>query len=189
MTLSLLHHQFVTIIKPVVERWARANFRDDEQVAEAVGMSWKWFLSLSRRGKDGTRFPGAIARRAVCAVRAGRRVVRSLSARDALSTVAQQRHGFTVSRLPDYETLSVNPFTEALAEHGQADPADHAAFRCDWPRFLNQQSERDVRMAEQLGMGEKATVVAGKIGVSPGRLTQLRQRLMRRWHEFHGEAA
>jgi hypothetical protein len=51
------------------------------------------------------------------------------------------------------------------------------------------QSARDRRIANQLGMGEQAKLVAGRIGVSPGRLTQLRQRLRDRWRTFHGEAA
>jgi len=105
---------------------------------------------------------GSLACFAVRAVRSGRRVA-GVKRResDVLNPCAARRRGFTVSRLPNVtDTLSVNPFTLALADHGEADPADHAAFRCDWPAFLNSQDRREVRMAEQLGRGDQAKEVA-----------------------------
>lgn len=180
--MTKLHAKFNAKILPVVTRWARANFRDPDLVAECIGLAWKWTRSLHRRRKDGSKFPSAIAGFAVRAVRSGRRVAGQLPSKDAMSPRAWWRHAFTVQRLPDIETESCNPMMEALADHGRA---DHAAFLIDWPRFLGEQSERDRQLAELLGMGEQAAKVAHKLKLSPGRVTQLRHRLRDRWQEFH----
>jgi hypothetical protein len=41
-----------------------------------------------------------------------------LSAKDALNPIIWRRRGFTVQALPEHETLSTNPLTDALADHG-----------------------------------------------------------------------
>src|SRR5580704_2407688 len=105
--LRKLHHQFTTRVLPVVTRWARSNFgRDDDNVAEAVALAWKWFRRMARRGKDGSLFPGTIARYAVRAVRSGRRVAGQLSAKDAMNPITWRRLGFTVCSLPECEPVS-----------------------------------------------------------------------------------
>ena len=43
--------------------------------------------------------------------------------KDCLSPTAQARHGFAVGRLPDCETLSSNPLSEALADNTRS-PVD-----------------------------------------------------------------
>lgn len=184
-----LHARFNAVILPVVQRWARANFRDPDCIAECVGLAWKWTKSLADRGKDGTIFPSAIAKYAVRAVRSGRRVCGQLPTKDAMSITAWRRNGFTVVHFPEHDTFASegNPFEVAMADHRNAPVAEHAAFRIDWPRFLGQQSERDQRMAEQLAQGEQAAKVARELGVAPCRVTQLRQRMMRRWADFHGQ--
>jgi hypothetical protein len=187
-----LHETFNSKVAPAVAKWARHNFRtDDDAVQECIGLAWKWCLSLAHRGKDGSRFASAIARFAVRAYRSGRRVCGQLRARDAMSPRAWWRHGFTVEAFPEHDTFAAddNPMLTAMADHGRADPADHAAFRIDWPRFLALLSDRDRQLAEQLGVGEPGNVVARKFAISPGRVTQVRQRLIREWAKFHGEAA
>jgi len=72
----------------------------DDRVAETVALAWKHFAALTRRGKDPAGFVTTLSLRASQAVKAGRRLVRSDGARDALSPVAKVRHGFVVSRLP-----------------------------------------------------------------------------------------
>ena len=185
--MARLHRIFNRRILPVVEGHARRKFgADDDKVQEARALAWKWCRRQWRQGKRPQDWAGAIATFAARAVRSGRKLTGMIRSKDALNEIAWRRFGFTVSPLPDFSTLSSNPFSEALADHGQAPVPDHVAFRCDWPTFLAQQSARDQRMAELLGRGERANVVARQIGVSPGRLTQLRQALMRRWCEFHG---
>ncbi len=93
-----------------------------------------------------------------------------------------QRKNFVVQSISQYATLKDdNPLAEALADHRNASIPDLVAFRIDWLRFLNRRPLRDQRMAEMLGLGEKANKAAQTLGVCPGRLTQLRQRLREDW--------
>src|SRR5579871_6530163 len=39
--MTRLHAKFNAKILPVVTRWARINFRDDDLVAECIGLAWK----------------------------------------------------------------------------------------------------------------------------------------------------
>ncbi len=65
-----------------IERHARIKFADvrcpqrkADFIAEAVGLSWKWWLVLWEKGKDPRKFVSALAGYAVKAARSGRRVV------------------------------------------------------------------------------------------------------------------
>ena len=112
-----------------------------------------------------------------------------ISAKDAMNQHTWRRRGFTVQALPECETLTWNPIMNALADHGQADVADHAAFAVDWEMFLAGLSPRDKRLALLLATGEQARIVARELGLSCGRVTQIRQQLMHRWRAYQGEAA
>jgi hypothetical protein len=92
-----------------------------------VALSWKWFLAMARRGKDGREFPSSIAIFAARAVRCGRKVCRQESTRDALSPVAQGRHDFAVCTLPEFSTLSNNPLEEALTDNRQTPVPDQVS--------------------------------------------------------------
>lgn len=188
--MSHQHQLFNTHILPTVEGHARRRFgAAADPVAEAVALAWAWSRRLWERGKRPEAFGGAIAKFAVKAVRSGRRAAGTMRRRDAMNPIAQARVGFYVAKLLDFETLSDNPLAEALHDNTRTPPPDAAAFRIDWPRFLALQPERERRMAEQLASGEPANVVARRLGVSAGRLTQLRKRLRDRRREFHGDAA
>ena len=118
---SLPHLQaaFLSIV-PRIELHGRVcfrtkNFQDQQEaVAEMVGLCWKWFVRLAEQGKDATHFPSVLATFAARAVYNGRRVAGTCKAKDALSPVAQRRHGFAVGRLPDVSTLNGNPLFDAL---------------------------------------------------------------------------
>ena len=53
---------------------------------------------------------------------------------------------------------------------------DQVQFRLDWPRFFATLSGRDRRLAAFLALGHSGRQAAGRFGLSPGRVTQLRQR-------------
>jgi hypothetical protein len=74
-----------------------------------------------------------LATLAAKAVRSGRRVYGQNRSKDAMNENTQQRHSFTVNRLPDFSTLSVNPYTEALIDNTGSTVPDQVAFRMDWP--------------------------------------------------------
>ena len=73
--------------------------KQEELLAEMATLCWGWFLRLVRRGKDVLHFFNALAGLAARAAGSGHRLCGQQSAKDALSPVAQSRHGFSVGRL------------------------------------------------------------------------------------------
>ena len=61
---------------------------------------------------------------------------------------------------------------------------DQAAFRIDWPAWMQTQTERDRRIIDDLMAGERTFDVSQKYGLSPGRISQLRRRLHDDWEVF-----
>ena len=122
-TADHLHVVFLALL-PRIERHGRVYFRHlkcphrrADAVAEMVAVAWRWHLRLARRGKDVTRFPSALAAYAARAVRGGRRVCGQEKGKDALSPLAQRRHGFVVSSIPDGSKLDANVFSDALIDN------------------------------------------------------------------------
>lgn len=193
-TVAALHHQFACIL-PVVERHARVAFRHvkcpcrrDDLVAEAVALSWKWFVRLCQVGKDASTFPTTLAGYAARAVRCGRRLCRKESVRDALSPSAQCRHGFVTQTLPEVETgVDGNEVIDALRDNTVTPPCQQAAFRHDFPLWLSRLTRRDRLLALDLMKGERTLEAAGKHRISPARVSQLRRHFRRDWLHFCGE--
>ena len=61
---------------------------------------------------------------------------------------------------------------------------DQAAFRIDWPAWMETQTERDRRIIDDLMAGERTFEVSRKYGLSSGRISQLRRRLHDDLEEF-----
>ena len=193
-SLARLQATFLSTILPKVIAHGRVSFRhvrcrhqQEELLAEMTGLCWRWHLRLAQRGKDSTRFPSALASYAARAVRAGRRACGQERGRDALSPSAQRRHGFLVSALPEVSTLSDNPLAEALHDNTQTPPDEQCAFRIDFPAWRASRTERDRLVLDDLMLGERTLDVAGKYGISAGRVSQLRRQLLLDWRRFLSE--
>jgi hypothetical protein len=204
---AVLHDRFLRLL-PRIEGHARIFFRgvrcparQEDLVQECVALGWRWFLRLTEQGKDVFAFPSAFGALLARAVRCGRRLCGQEKSRDALSFVAQARHGFRVERLPQstrspHEHLYADPhgqalhdeFEERLRDNTLTPVPDAAAFRIDWPLFLCGLTARDREMALFLALGNSGKAAAAKFGVSPGRVTQLRQQWCRAWRACQGEA-
>jgi hypothetical protein len=185
-----LHAAFLSIL-PRIELHARIYFRHvrcphrrEDYVAEAVGLAWAWFLRLVHGGKDPLTFPSALATFAARAAGSGRRVCGQERARDVLSPVAQARHGFVVRRLSDRDTLGCDPLSDALADSTRTPPDEQCAFRLDFPAWLAILGDRDRRIAETLMLGERTVDAAGRFGLSPARVSQLRRAFRDGWERF-----
>jgi hypothetical protein len=74
-----------------------------------------------------------------------------------------------------------------LAEDNRVSPADEACFQIDFEDWLDGLPGRDRRVAELLAAGEMTGDVVWMVGVSPGRVSQLRRELAESWQEFQGE--
>ncbi len=191
---NLLHTAFLTMLHKI-ETHARIFFRDvkcpdkkADRIAESVALAWVWFRNLARRGKDATAFPCVLASFAARHVKAGRRLCGQERSNDAMSAVAQQRHSFVVEKLSDYSTLNGTPLEEALQDNRRSPVPDQVSFRLDFPAWLTTLSERDQRVVEDLALGHRTIDVARKYGISPGRVSQLREQFRRDWMRFVDDA-
>lgn len=153
--------QFETEIMPVVERYARSQFRGhhaaDEMVATAVVLAWHYW---SNRPQDFAA--GHWARIAVRHVWAGRDLPGcGVRARDAMHRAAQ---GAGMDELTDR-----CPGPEKVVEVAELSRL-----------LLATLNARERRLAEMLAGGATAMEVAETLHLSPGRITQIRQALMER---------
>src|SRR5689334_9786417 len=131
--LCALQVAFLAIV-PRIERHGRVYFRHvkcpvhkADAIGEMVALCWMWFLRLAHHGKDATQFPSALATFAARAVHSGRCLAGSCTAKDALSPVAQRRHGFAVGQLPTISTLNGNPLFDALHDNTRSAVPDQVA--------------------------------------------------------------
>lgn len=184
-----LHHRFLTVL-PRIETHARICFRRirctdtrEDSVQEVIAIAWRWFVRTTEQGKDPTRFVSTIATLAVAHVRSYRKLTQSESARDTLSPLAQRRHGFTVSSLPQKRTHPSSPVEEAL--QGSESPVpDQVAFRIDFPVWLSSLTDLKRHVATDMMTGERTTDLAQKHKLSPARISQLRNELLESWEVF-----
>jgi hypothetical protein len=178
---------------PRIEAHARIHFRTvvctqkrADLIAESVALAWHWFRCLAARGRDGTRFPTALAAYAARAVQSGRRLCGQERARDAMSPAAQQRHGFVVGTLPEISTESGNSLAEALHDNTRSAVPDQVQFRFDFPAWARRYPRRNRRLIGRLMLGERTGDAARRFGLSPARVSQLRRRFCTDWHAFGG---
>jgi hypothetical protein len=194
VALARLQAAFLALVLPKVLSHGRVYFRHlrsaerkEECIAEMVALAWQWHRRLAERGKDAARFPTALATFAARAVRSGRRLTGMDRARDALSPLAQQRKGFAVGKLPDCSTLDGSPLDEALHDNTKSPPDEQACFRIDFPAWRATHTERDRRVLDDLMVGERGLDVAGRHGLSPGRVSQLRREFLLDWRRYCGD--
>jgi hypothetical protein len=167
-----------------------------DKVAETIALAWKWYRRLEEQGKDVARFPSAFVTYLTRSVGCGRRVCGLERGRDVLNPVAQRRYGFKVESLPTSTRNSLenlyahshgqklqDAFEERLRDNTQSPVPDQAAFRIDWPTYFNSLTDRDRKLAEFLSLGHTAKQAASAFGISPARVTQLRQQWCREWRQ------
>jgi hypothetical protein len=208
VSIEELHGQFVEVVLPRIQTHAALVFRDfkadekDELTADAFALAWKWMVRLVQRGKDPTKFPTAIATLVCRAVKCGRRLIGQEKAKDALSRRAQRRHGFRVEQMPATTRTSheglyavvggqrmLDRWEAFLQDNVKTPIPDQVNFRLSFPRFMDGQQDRTRRIAEFLALGNSAKAAAQKFGLSPCRITQIRQRLCKDWFGMHDEMA
>jgi len=201
-----LHATFLAILPrivlhgEVVFRRVRCPHRKEEFVSEMVALCWLWFLRLRRQGKDATQFVSALATFAARQVWSGRRLCGQEKSKDAMSGRAQRRHGFRIEPLPAstrrpfddfYGSVrgqhDLDAFEERLKDNAVTPPPDAAAFKIDFPCWLQTRRERDRRLIGDMIRDERTLDLAKKHGLSAGRVSQLRREFMASWERFCGE--
>ncbi len=194
---SIKHIQsdFLTAL-PRITRHARCYFRHvacrdrkADLISEVIGLCWRWWVRLVEVGKNPTTFVSTLASFAAKAVRSGRRVCGQERAKDALSTVAQQRHAFSVSSLPQISTLNPNPLAEALTDNTHSPVPDQVHFRIDFPAWTRTRCRRDSRLIHDMTTGERTSTLAHRYGLSQSRVSQLRREFHADWQWFTDDHA
>jgi hypothetical protein len=167
--------------------------RRADALADARAALWAAWHSLVRRGKDPLQVGiTGIAARCCLFTKAGRKLGNKNRGRgclDVLDQRAQRRLGLKILRLDrDEETVARDGWREWLAEDNRVTPADEAAFRLDFGRWLSGLPERKRQMAELLLQGHETGVVARMLEVTPAAVSQTRTWLESSWRTFQGEA-
>jgi hypothetical protein len=200
--LHLLHAAFLSIL-PRIELHGRVCFRGlkcphrrEDAIAEVVALAWKWFVGLVEQGKDPLAFPATLATFAARQVKRGRRLCGQEKGQDVLSPHAQQRHSFTVERLPS----SITPvhgtvrgrkkhdvFEERLRDNRLTPVPEQAAFRIDFPAWLHTLAARERHLVRAMAGNERTKDLSAKFALSPGRISQMRRELHNGWTVFCGE--
>jgi hypothetical protein len=182
------HARFLAML-PVIRRNARIAFRGarperrEELTQDVIASCFAAYARLVELGKED--LPSALARFAIGQVRAGRQLGNPLRIKEVLSGYAQRQKGFQVERL-DYFDEAENCWREIVVEDKRATPADIAACRIDFTAWLRLLPSRRKKIALALASGETTSAAARKFGVTPARISQLRQWLKESWEAFQG---
>jgi hypothetical protein len=202
-SLVALHAAFLSIL-PRMELHARVYFRglrcpdhQAEAVQETLALCWKYFVRLVERGKDPLAFPSVLATYAARHVRCGRRLCGQENGKDALSSLAQRRHGFAVEQLPastatPYEERyaggagqrRLDAFEERLRDNTVTPVLEQVCFRLDFPAWLGTLTPRERRLVRAMARGERTLDLSRHFELSPARISQLRRELHDDWRRF-----
>lgn len=194
--LAVLHARFDQVL-PVIRKHAEFAFRHvrcpqtrADKIAETIGICWRWFGRLHRRGKNPGSFITTLALRASQAVKAGRRVTRMESKRCVLAERTQHLGRASLHPLPQKSTLVGTVWAEALTDNHITPPPDAAAFRIDWPEWLATLDQRRRQLVEHMALGERTQRLAQLSGLSQARVSQYRREFHDDWERFcEGETA
>jgi hypothetical protein len=164
-----------------VRRWQRA-----ELVADVVAAAYTAFVRLVERGLECLIYPSALAKYAIRRVRIGRQVGQKQNINDVLSTYAQRRRGFSVEQLP---LAIANRDWHELTADRRADPSEVAALRLDLQEWLCRLTHMKRKVALRMAIGDSNAEIARLLGLSSGRISQLRRELKVSWDTFQSALA
>ena len=184
------HAAFVMML-PTIRRAAQISFRKlrpelrDELIEEVIANAFVAYARLAAQGQADRALPSPLARFAIAQVRAGRRVGNRLRIREVLSHYAQYQQGFRVERLDVFDEEE-NCWEQIVVEDRRATPADVAACRLDFSAWLRLLPTCRRKIALALAAGETTKGAAEQFGLSPARISQLREWLKKSWERFQG---
>ena len=185
------HDRFVEML-PQIEAFARRAFRKchrelkDELIAAVVADAFVAFSRLIELGRERDAFPTVLAGYAVRRIGSGICVGGSRNQDDLGSRYCELRTGAQLQRL-HWREADDNHWRDLLVEDGRrGSPAEVAALRVDIEGWLDTLSIRDRAIALLLAVGERTCDVAQRLGLTAGRVSQLRRTLAKSWAAFHG---
>ncbi|HZK81413.1 MAG TPA: hypothetical protein VFC46_10110 [Humisphaera sp.] len=186
---------FVSIM-PSVQTHAKIRFRKlpaerrEEAIQETIAAACMHYQLAAVQGKLDVVRPGPLADFAVRHVRTGRHVGgKQNGAKDVLSPVCHKRHGVTVINFHAH-CAGIGRgagWRQVAIEDRKVPIPDLAAFRIDYAHWLRTLTRRDRKIIAAFTSGEGTAAVAGRFGISPGRVSQLRRKYEHLWHVYQGE--
>jgi hypothetical protein len=185
---------FLSVL-PTVRTHAQIRFRKlpaerrEEAIQETIAAACMHYQLAAAQGKLHEVRPGPLADFAVRHARTGRHVGgHQDAAKDVLSPACQQRHQVRVrSYHPDRSSDGTEGCRQVAIADRKASIPDTAAFRIDFAHWLRGLSHRDRRIVAALTAGDQTHAVAGRFGITAGRVSQLRRKYQRLWLGFQGE--
>lgn len=157
-------------VSPLVAQWgARVWKRDpdrEQKICDAQSVAWEFFQTAGP-----TATPQTIAAFAIRHVASGRQFresSRSITGPNPRRRPKPRRAGFDPS---------------AIFREG-ANPARVVCFRDLYQVWLETLNDRQRKVVELLANGDRTEEAAAKCGLTPGRISQIRREVERRWHEL-----
>lgn len=180
MSVATLQDSFVKLL-PWMQKTARLAFQNldhekrEENIAATVALAWKHFHRLNERGRAAE--PGilkSVVFYTLKHIRAARKID---SARKPKCPLALRPYGKVTFDSGNIEDLVGK----------RAGVFDIVSFRIDIPKFLATLTQRQRTMVYDLAMGHGTGEVAKKHGVTPGAVSQFRNRFRELHSRFFGE--
>jgi hypothetical protein len=178
-------------VLPRIERHALVMFRSvhcwhtrQDKLQEVRSLCWKWVRQLHKAGKRWWSFVSRLADYACRAVKCGRKIAGSISAKDVMNEITQAQQSFYVGKLPDISTESSNPLSDALIDNTTTEVPDQVAFRIDFPNWVAEHSDRDRSLLTDEALGHRTKDLARQYHMSEGRVSQLRRHFHDSWRQF-----
>ena len=165
----------------------------DEAAGEMLAFAWANFASVARR-RGVFLHPGLLVWASSVRLRAGRLMTGS-SVRDVHAPAAQALgrsrviHLSALSASKRQQTLpdsTVQHIVAALTTSEREQPDVRAAVRLDWGAFMRTLPNRLRRILRGLVVGDSKGLIAKRLGISNGRLSQLLDVLAREITTFFG---
>jgi hypothetical protein len=171
---------------PVITRSASLAFRAldaearEDAMAEVMANAYVAFARLAELDKTELAFPTVLALYAIRQYWDGRRVGTKANCHDVYAQPASVPREYL-------GTPQDQGWKEPLIDNRRSPVRDQAAFRIDFPRWLQTLPERDRDIVLRLCQGERPVEVARRYHITRGRVSQLRRELHDGWLRFHGE--
>ena len=162
-------------------RFMRHRHEREEAIQEMTALAFALYKRLSEHGRTDI-FSTPIGNYAIRSYFDGRRFT-GMSATDITSPRCQRLdraivHGF------DYCGSSDNRVREIFICDKHHSPSTIACFNIDFEAWTNSLDTRKREILFAILDGNSTSELAKRFGVSPGRISQLRQELTASWHEF-----
>ena len=178
---------------PAVCRHARIRFRRlgsvdrEEAVAETVAAAFTGYHRLSGQGQLGQAFVSTLADYATRHTAEGRHIGGHRdAAKDVLSPAAAHRHGVRVFSYDQSRTArsgAGDGWQKQVIEDRRTSVPDLAAFRLDFAAWLAGWSRRERKIIGRMIAGDGTAKVAGRFGITPSRISQLRRKFEKSWEQ------